>query len=184
MYEHLLGALSDPVCWVLQGWLHQSMGVAILISSSRSLVCARHQILAGPVMQHFLLLCRHKGIFLLWFILVREHLKVTANERNQNPKHYDTLSLSLSLFLNNILKWKMYWFFSDIFILSPAKNDWFSSPWLLAAFATGFSPFKKQAVVHNQWVINYWGCAGWQDTRPVLFARGIICSQDAGHVII
>ncbi len=44
--------------------------------------------------------------------------------------------------------------------------------------------FKKLPVIFNQWVIHYWGCAGWQDARPVLFARWISCSQDAHHIII
>lgn len=62
VYEQLLSTLSDPVCWVLQGWLHQRMGVAILIFSSVSLVSWFLLVLWCNI---FLLSCRHNEIFLL-----------------------------------------------------------------------------------------------------------------------
>lgn len=91
-------------------------------------------------------------------------------------------------FLITFVKLNMHWFFSNVFILSlqrkRKKKRSISVSLVTCCYCHCSSPFKKQAVIFNQWVINYWSCAGWQDTCSVLFARWIICSQDACHIII
>lgn len=163
VYEQLLRTLSDPVGWALQGWWHQRMGVAILISSSLSPVCAEGQILTGPVTQHF---CRHNEIFLCCLLLSSE----SSWWRSEFEVLYDYLCASFALsFFNNFLETKNVLIFLWCCHLISAKINFHGSGYLLL-LPLSFS-FKKQAVIFNQWVINYWGCAGWQDTRPVLFAR-------------
>lgn len=66
----------------------------------------------------------------------------------------------------------MYWFISDVVISSRKKKErkinlhGCGYLLLLPLFFIPPPPlFKKLAVVFNQWVINYWGAAGWQDAR-------------------
>lgn len=119
MHERLLSTPSDPVCWVLQGWLHQRMGVAILVSSSLSPVCARGQFLVGPVTPHFLLFCRHNEIFLflsenIWWPLWTREMRIW--DVMWLPWHMCSCS-----FLTIFVKLNMHWLF--FFILSLQKME-------------------------------------------------------------
>lgn len=192
--EQLLSTLSDLVCWVLQGCWHQRMGVAILISSSLSPVCARGQILNGPVTQRSLLLCSSAGTMRSFSaclfppsLSVYTLLCAPGEHNGLRRSAFEvlcsylcaSLSISPSLCFITFLKLNV--------LISPwcchlisAKINFHVSGYLL--LLPLYFSFKKRPVVLNQWVINYWGCAGWQDACPVLFARWIIRRQDAGHV--
>lgn len=179
VHERLLSTPSDPVCWVLQGWLHQKMGVAILVSSSFSLLFVQEA-------NFWLVLWRN--IFCSSADTMRSFcscLRTSDGHCGLERSEYGTLcdclgTCALALFLQ--FSWSLtcidFFFF---FILSLQKEEEkrsMSVSRVTCSYCHCISPLKKKAVIFNQWVINYWSCAGWRDTCPVLFARWIICSQD------
>lgn len=123
------------------------------------------------VTQRVLLICRHNEIFLLLSVCSRLW---TEEIRIWGIIWLPLLLLSLCFLITFLTENVLIYLWCCHLISQKKKRKKNQSPWLWlpAVIATVLfcSPpppplFKKLAVVFNQWVINYWGAAGWQDAH-------------------